>query len=574
MAKNDVLSKILFEAKSYKSIDDIEKLVEVGTDLSMVPIQPLYVSLLTSSTDQVAEILPKLSPEQRQTFVDLDLWQKDHVDVNSFEFWIEVYSKVKDLDLVQEFVSSEDFLLYMKSRVNIHTFDTEDPMYPDHDYYFLTDDMLLLIEYSEDYPFPNELKYMIRNLYDKHGVENSYAMIFKLVNDSYSVFQESMYQKKKDRLREYGFVDYYEALEKTNAYVTYKQIDGFILGKTTITPNIDIQGKNQSLHGSALVSFDSDMENILKELSLVRDEKRLSYLHFTFIRLINSTITINDALRGGRVELTRIGKVTKNCLELGLQKIREIKNFPEEESVFNSFDFFDLYKIGNSLVSIERTRIKKALRSTPFEKSDYEYFLGAWWGSFLDNSYNEIPKVKSYGAGLHAKNVSSLAVYYAWKNDITLFKASIPFINSFFDTLLLLKTDGKLHDDFYLNYEVENIDFEAILISSFINFSLGHFSGKDINKMGVSISELKSFFNTYFSKNDNEYVLLPLTSEKVLKTVNEFIEKFGFNSILNFEKYLYGILSEHLSGYEFDTLDDEDFKHIGGPILLNSLTKN
>ena len=72
MAKNDVLSKILFEAKSYNSIEDIEKLVEVGTDLSMIPIQPLYVSLLASSTDQVAEILPKrlsfLSRHQKAVF--------------------------------------------------------------------------------------------------------------------------------------------------------------------------------------------------------------------------------------------------------------------------------------------------------------------------------------------------------------------------------------------------------------------------------------------------------------------------------------------------------------------------
>jgi len=34
------------------------------------------------------------------------------------------------------------------------------------------------------------------------------------------------------------------------------------------------------------------------------------------------------------------------------------------------------------------------------------------------------------------------------------------------------------------------------------------------------------------------------------------------------DQYLYGVLSEHLSGYEFDTLAEDDFKHIGGPILL------
>jgi hypothetical protein len=574
MTKSDVLSKILFEAKSYNSIEDIEKLVEIGTDLSMIPIQPLYVSLLASSTDQVAEILPKLSKEQRQTLVDLDLWKKDHVDVESFEYWIEVYSKVQDLELIQGFVGSEDFLIYLKSRVNLHTFDTEDPMYPDHDYYFLTDDMLLLVEYSEEYRYPNELKYMIRNLYDRMGVEHAYTFLFKLINDSFSVIQETLYQRKIERLRDYGFVDYYEALEKTHNFITYKQIDSFILGKKRITPDIDIKAQNQSLHSSALVSFDSEMENILRELSLVKDTKRLNYLHFTFIRLINSTITLHDALKGGRVELTRIGKTSRNYLELGLQKVKTLKALGEGESVFSDYDFFDLYRIGKSLIQIEKNRIKKALQKTPFENDDYEYFLGAWWNSFLENSDYDIPKVKSYGAGLHSKQVNSLAVCDFWKADVTLFKTSIPFISSFFEMLMDLKKNGKLHDDFYMNYTVENIDFEAILISSFINFSLGHFSGNDVNKMGVSISELQKFFSLYFMKQGQEYILLPLSSEKVIKTINEFVMKFGFESILNFEKYLYGVLSEHLSGYEFDTLEEEDYKHIGGPILLNTLSKN
>lgn len=574
MSKNDVLSKILFEAKSYNSIEDIEKLVEVGTDLSMIPIQPLYVSLLASTTDQVAAIMPKLSKEQRQTLVDLDLWKKDQVDVFSFEYWIEVYSKVQDLELIQNFVGSEDFLIYLKSRVNIYTFDSEDPMYPDHDFYFLTDDTLLLIEYSEEFRFPNELKYMIRNLYDRMGVEDAYSFLFKLVNDSFSIIQETLYQKKIERLRDFGFVDYYEALEKTHTFITYKQIDNFILGKKTVTPDIDIKAQNQSLHSSALVSFDSEMENILKELSLVKDSRRLNFLHFTFIRLINSTITLNDALKGGRVELTRIGKVSRNYLELGLQKVKTLKALGEDESVFLDYDFFDLYRIGKSLIQIEKNRIKKAIQKTPFESDDYEYFLGAWWSSFLELSDNDTPKVKSYGAALHSKEVTSLTILDYWKNDVTLFKNSIPFVSSFFAVLMDLKKNGKLHDDFYLNYEVENIDFEAILISSFINFSLGHFSGSDVNKMGVSISELKKFFEMYFTKKGEEYILLSLTTDKIINIINDFVAKFGFETIGNFEKYLYGVLSEHLSGYEFDSLEEEDFKHIGGPILLNTLSKN
>ena len=260
-------------------------------------------------------------------------------------------------------------------------------------------------------------------------------------------------------------------------------------------------------------------------------------------------------------------------MDLGLQKIKSLRDFSEDESVFETFDFFDLYRIGKSLISLEKNRIKKALRNTPFENVDNEYFLGAWWGSFLENSDFDIPKTKAYGAGLHSKEVLSLSAYEFWKNEVSTFKSCIPFINQFFDTYIDLKDGGKLHDEFYLNYDVDNIDFESILISSFVNFSLGHFSGTDVNKMGVTLSELKSFFTEFFSKKDEEYVLLDSSEDKMKEILELFLGKFGFAQIIGFEKYLYGILAEHLSGYEFDSLDDEDFKHIGGPILLNN-TKN
>lgn len=575
LTKKDILSKLLFEGKSYRTYEDIEMLVEVESDLSMVPIQPLYISLLASPTDQIALILPKLSKRQRQAFIDLDLWVKDKVDVNSFEYWIEVYSKVKDLALTQNFVSSEDFLLYLKSRVNIHTFDTEDPMYPDHDYYFLTDDMLLLIEYSEDYRYPHELKYLIRNLYDKFGVENAYTMLFKLVNDSFAVLQEEVYQQKKGRLRELGFVDYYDALEQTHDFLSVKQIENFIIKKVSLTPNLDIYAKNQSLHGSALVSFDQKMDSLFEELAKVENENRLSFLQFTFLRLVNSTITLNDALRGGSTELTRIGSVTKSFLELGLEMVK--KHFIKDDTqsnIFDKFDFFDIYRVGKSLIQLEKNRIKKSLKKTPFEENDYEYFVGAWWGSFLENSDFDVPKVKTFGAGLHTKRVNNLQSYDFWKKEVDLFISSIPFINSFFEMLNRLKLEGKLHDQFYLNYDVENIDFESILISSFINFTLGYFSGTDVNKMGVTISELKVFFKNNFLLKDGEYIIHGLNHTDMKDQTRNFITLFGLDQIEFFEIYLHGILSEHLSGYDFDSLSDEDFKHIGGPILLNSLNEN
>ena len=135
--KKDLLSQLLYEAQAYKKFEDIEKLVEGGGDLSMIPIQPLYVSLKNTSKDQVALILPKLSSDQRQALRDIDLWQKDVIDPQAAAYWMEVYARCSDDDVILEYVKSEDFLLSMKNQFTIDTFDVDDPMYPDDDNYFL-----------------------------------------------------------------------------------------------------------------------------------------------------------------------------------------------------------------------------------------------------------------------------------------------------------------------------------------------------------------------------------------------------------------------------------------------------
>jgi len=572
MSNKNLLQNILYEARSYNAYEDIEKLVEKGVNLANVPVQPLYVSLQGASSDQIALVLSKLSKEQRKCFLDLDLWNKDKIEIDTFENWIEVYSKCKDEAILREFVTSEEFMAYLKSRLNIYTFDTEDPEYPDHDYYFLTDDNLLLIEYSEEYNYPHEVKYLIRHFYDEYGVDKAYALLFKLINDSYSLQEEELYQIKKERLRDYGFVDYFEAREKLFPFVGFKSIDKYIDSKTSLSVKVQALHKNQSLHSSALVNFDKNIENLMSELIKLKDEEKMNYLHFSFVRLINSTITLKDALKGGRVELTRIGEYTKAILELGLEYVKSKREFKEDESVFKYFDFFDLYKIGNSLIQLNISRVKKALSNSPFEKDDFEYFLGTWWNGFLENTFLQIPKVKAFGVGRHPKVLNNLASYNFWVTEANTFIELIPFMTSFFNMFTVLKSENKLNDQFYLNYTVDNIDFESIMISSFVNYLLsdGHSNeSAQESKMGLTIGEFKTFIKTSFIQTGQEYNLKPFAMLE--DTIQSFAKKYGLSVVAQFDQFLYGILSEHLNGYEYDTLEDEDYSHVGGPIILNTI---
>jgi len=126
-----------------------------------------------------------------------------------------------------------------------------------------------------------------------------------------------------------------------------------------------------------------------------------------------------------------------------------------------------------------------------------------------------------------------------------------------------------LNDQFYLNYEVDNIDFEAIIISSFINFIGGHFEDSTSAKMGVTVQEMKNFYHQFFTKIEKEFLIKGEEDPTLRSKLEEFKNKFGMHEISGFEIYMYQIMLEQLNGYEVDDMVDEDYKHIGGPILLN-----
>lgn len=566
--KKDLLSQLLYEAQAYKKFEDIEKLVDSGKDLSMIPIQPLYVSLQTTSNDQIAMILPKLSTEQRQALRDIDLWQKDIIDPDAAFHWLDIYSKCPDDNVILEFVKSEDFLLSIKNQFIVQTFDAEDPMYPEGNNYFLTEDNQLLIEYPEDFNMVQELKEMIRRLYADIGVENAYAFLFKMVVDSYQIMEEEAYNQKKERLRDFGFVDYYEALEYNSPFMNESQLDNFIKNKKGETGDLDALSQNQCLHASSLVPYQSGMEGLKDALGKVADEKRQQFLHFNFVRLVNAKMTLDDALKNGSLAMSKVGNQTRQCLELGFEYILSKLDASKKDDIFKHFDFVDLYKVGHSLIEINKRKIKKALSTTPFEKDDFGYFLGMYWNAFLENSHEEVAKYKFDGSS-KALEIKDLHSYNLWVLATDTFTTALPFVQTFFKGLDNLKSEGKLNDQFYLNYEVDNIDFESIMISSFINFVGGYYQESTAGKMGVTISELKNFYHQFFKKNGEEYLIKgeedPILREKTF----HFIKKFGLELIPRFDNYLYQIMLEQLNGYEIDGMVEEDFKHIGGPILLN-----
>ncbi|MGB0453493.1 MAG: DUF6178 family protein [Bacteriovoracaceae bacterium] len=421
MGKNELgsfFNKLLLESKAYSDIENIQSLVETKEGLQSLPVQPLYFYLKRQTIERTSELIPALSKEQRQAILDIDLWSKDDLDVKGFDSWLAIFDRVSVDDIKTEFLKSSEFALFLKGRFNISTFDKEDPQYPEHEHFFLTDDDLLLIEYEENFPYAKELQEGIRFLYYQMGVEKAYSYLFKLTVDSFSSFQEDEYRNKKERLRDYGFVDYFDALEFVSAFPSESHIHYHVKTriKENLTPAIDLEGQNQILHHDALIPYEDKIQSYDKELFETIEDGRIPYLKFNFLRLINGSLELDQALKSGRLAMNRTAKKVMHHLDLGIDFVKT-QYSDHQKDFFNFLDFVDLYKIGFSLISLKKSEVNKALRKNGFLNADDESFFGAYLNNYLDSLMQDCPKLKiKWGEHELELESSNMKNFESWKD--------------------------------------------------------------------------------------------------------------------------------------------------------------
>ena len=569
------LKSMFKESDAYSSMDLIESLVEKGVGLSSVPLQPLYLAVKNLPVEQAAQHLEKFTVEQRRLMLDLDLWLKDELDPDEFEFWIESYSHCLTEEVRSEFVKSMEFLLYLKGRFNIWTFDVDDPQYPDHDNYFLTDDSLLLFEFHDDYALVDHVRSLIRELYSELGVEKAYSWLFKMVSEGALSTLEEEYQMKKGRLADAGFVDYFDALEMDHPHINLAVMDNWIKKKEKVSVGVHQFAKQQILPKKALVPFENKFESFDSELTKLTDDKRVEYLQFNFLRLVNGSITLNGSFKDGAIAINRAGEKTKSMLELGfsyLSKVALSKGLIEvepEESLFDWFDFTEIFRIGRSLIAFGQKDLKKALKAGELE--DDESFYGQMISDFLDQSFDRPTKVSETWNST-PQVIDHWNHYEIWKQKVDFFCSLNPYINKLFVSFLPLKNSGQIQDSFYFNYNVAEIDFESILISSLSNYILvqeGSLDSKvwDQGKLGLTLDEFKSLIRIILTED------MTLNWENVASHFSKYKEQFGLSEVPYFDQYLRELLIAQLEGYDYPHLEEEEFAHVGGPILLKPIAE-
>ncbi|MBI2522442.1 MAG: hypothetical protein HYV97_18625 [Bdellovibrio sp.] len=566
----NIFQNLLHEAEALQGLEQIEKLVESGGPLIHVPIQPLYMAMRQLTPEQIGPILPRLSEEQRQAFLDMDLWKRDELDIEQFEYWIHCYKACSEELVRLEFIKSSQFAIFLKARFNVWTFDVEDPEYPEHDNYFLTDDNLLLFEFDEDCRVVSEIRRFIIELYADLGMENAYSYLFKMVSDSMATMQEDEYRIKKGRLLDFGLVDYYDALELDNTYPTVEFMHAQLKMKRAVQGQVEPLSATQGLYHAAVSPFIRITQEFQDALQRVKSDERVAFLQFNFIKLVNGQLALSNAGKEDNTSMAQVGQLVRHKLELGfsylnylIEKKPEILALAAGESLFEAFDLSEVYRVGLTLWRTNQRELNRFLQQYEFNEHN-ESFLGQFWNNFLDDVLSNPPKLYNYQAP--SVDVTNAQVYLLWVKWSRVLQHLLPFIKSFHDSFTALVESGRLNNSFYMNYEIADMDFEAIILSSLANHWLGVLHDQSSGKMGLTVDEYRKFLDTALHPTGELR-----ERESVIGHLKAFTKQFGLDIVPDIEDYLYILLKMQIEGNQVSSLKDIDYRHVGGPIILNIL---
>ncbi len=545
--KENALKAFLEESLSYRNFKDLENLIQDSENLEHLPIWPLYFSLKEGSGDQLIEALPLLNKKQRQTLRDLETWSRDQMDVVEFDKWCAYIFRTQDFKVIADLVTAKDFLVYLKGRFNIIVFDQDDPVYPEHDNFFITDDDQFIIEYEKNFSFVQDLKSLIKHFYAHYGVEMARDILISLIPESFLGLQEESYINKRERLREIGHIDYYEALELKSIF-TFKSLKNFVEKKLSKLYKVPEQEEDLNLghYNKVIIPFHNRLGSLFDELEKIQDSSKHQFLLYNFSCLINAQLILSDSFRKTKVEFTELGDQCRQRVNLGLSYIQNLyKDQLGGISVLEYFNFYDLYKIGNSLLLLVRKDLKKELEQLP-KKIDRQ-FLGDHWTVFLEDIFENQFILKG-------QKQSQLVEDYELYQELVIRKnillSSLPVITQFYKTVEGLKLSNDSID--IINMDIEEFDFESLLLTQFIRFSL------KLEGQGYSIpsAEFWKFLDTIY-----------LNTEKLKKLTQEFFSKYSLDIINNFSLWFNDILVENFEYLKEEDKNSVNLKFISGVLL-------
>jgi len=354
------------------------------------PETDLYFLINDIGISDAYEILALASDRQWEYILDIELWEKDRIDINSVTRWLDILFQAAPARFIKwavekmpEFI---EYYLYKNIKVAIREHD-EDPSDLGKD--LVTVDDVFYIRITDDYYTPVEsdteteedddrekrelfIKQMLEKIaeYDYGTYRN---MLFETMTVLPAEMEEEFYRLRNVRLEEKGFLPFYEAV---GVYAPLKP--KALAGRKKISKKRD---QSVSLMPVPLYPFGMLKEDNLFAMSIKRIEPAeiLGNLQVEFAGLCNRIISADQRTIKSRDELKEIVKKACGYLSIGLERLApegEKPDISRTAALIEKYHLEHIFRTGFGLALEAKERAEKWLMKSWFRAQGLP--LGFW----------------------------------------------------------------------------------------------------------------------------------------------------------------------------------------------------
>ncbi len=381
-----------------KALDRIFAAKHPAALIHSFPETDFYFLVNDVGISDAYEILALASDKQWEYILDIELWEKDRIDIDSVTKWLDILFLAAPERFVKWAVEKNpefiEYYLYKNIKVAVREHD-EDPSSLGKD--LITIDDIFYIRITDEYYDSDEydvdtddvdvrekreefIKRLLASIaeYD-FGIYRN--MLFETMTVLPAEMEEEFYRLRNIRLAEKGFLPFYEA---AGVYAPLKPER--LSGRKRLLKSSD---KNASLMPVPLYPFRMLKEDNLFAMSIksIEPEAILGNLQSEFAALCNRIISADQKTIKSRDELKEIVKKACGYLSIGLEKLAAEGAKPDirrTAALIEKYHIENIFRTGFGLAMELKEQAEKWLKRSWFRDQGLSLvFWGEEWMGVL-----------------------------------------------------------------------------------------------------------------------------------------------------------------------------------------------
>lgn len=203
----------LARARRGRKADAILDQTDAAKLVPQLPVQELYYAIKEVGLADAEELVALATPAQVQGFVDLDVWERDHLDEKKLNAWVDTLAQAgyEKLGATLEELDPEAVALWLQRQARVYDLTIEQPPDEPEGHYYPTPDRFYLLDILPEGEEGKALERAIDWLY-RYDLETARRVVMSAKWELPADLEEFARRWRQGRMADLGYVDFYEAL--------------------------------------------------------------------------------------------------------------------------------------------------------------------------------------------------------------------------------------------------------------------------------------------------------------------------------------------------------------------------